>query len=287
MKMKRMKLKIDLHVHNAEDIAERVSGTRGMPTPKEFIDLAVEKGYDAIAFTHHGLLFNDPEAFEYAKSKGLLLIPGVEAFINKKHVLLLNYLEKKHVLNFEALREIKNDRMLVIAPHPYYKAKFCLEDDLEANIDLFDAIEYSHFYTKWFNLNKKATRAAKKHQLPLVGNSDAHFTYQFGTTYSYVYAKEKSIEAIIEAIKEGQVEYVSSPLPTYRIVGLGIWAMFKVPYHLKNMSRKFALNHNLTPYKLRLLRQQWLAPISYIKNGIKAALLPEKSPMAQQEVVTT
>lgn len=282
-----MKLKIDLHVHNAEDIAERVSGTRGMPTPKEFIDLAVEKGYDAIAFTHHGLLFHDPEAIEYAKSKGLLLIPGVEAFINKKHVLLLNYQEKKHVLNFQALRAIKNDRMLVIAPHPYYKAKFCLEADLEENIDLFDAIEYSHFYTKWFNLNRKAVRAAQKHQLPLVGNSDAHFTYQFGTTYSYVYAKEKTVEAIIEAIKEGQVEYVSSPLPAYRVVGLGIWAMFKVPYYMKNMSRKFALKYNLTPYKLRQFRQQLLAPLGFLTHSMKPDLVPVRQSINRQEVATT
>lgn len=285
--MSRMKLKIDLHVHNSEDIAERVSGTKGMPSPKEFIDLAVEKGYDAIAFTHHGLLFNDPEVFEYAKSKGLLLIPGVEAFIKKKHVLLLNYMEKKHVLNFESLREIKNEQMLVIAPHPYFKAKFCLEDDLEKNIDLFDAIEYSHFYTRWFNLNKKATVAAQKHNLPMVGNSDAHFAYQFGTTYSYVYAREKSVEAIIEAIKAGQVEYVSSPLPTYRVVGLGVWAMFKVPYYVKNLSRKVTLKYNLTPYKIRQLKQQLLSPVNYVKQSIKTALMPEKSSVGHQDVVTT
>ena len=107
--MKNVRLKVDLHVHNSEDIAERVLGTRGMLSPREFVDLAVEQGFDAIAFTHHGLLYKDPDIVEYAKSKGLLLIPGVETFINKKHVLLLNYTEKRHVLNFETLREIKND----------------------------------------------------------------------------------------------------------------------------------------------------------------------------------
>lgn len=258
--MSRKRLKIDFHLHNSEDIAERVSGTRGMPSPQEFVDMAVEKGYDAIAFTHHGLLYKDPDIEKYAAEKGLLLIPGIESFINKKHVLLINYEGKRHILNFNQLRQIKKDNLLVIAPHPYYKASFCLENDLEENIDCFDAIEYSHFYTNWFNLNKKALKISKKYNKPMIGNSDAHFVHQFGTTYSYVYAEEKSIEAIIKAIKEGQVEYVSTPLPAYRLLFISIWAMFKVPYWTRNMIRKIALKYNITPYRIRLARQRLINP---------------------------
>jgi len=273
--MDRKKLKVDLHIHNSEDIAERVSGTRGMPSPKQFVDMAVEKGYDAIAFTHHGLLYKDPEIFEYAKSKGLLLIPGIEAFINKKHVLLINFAEKQHVLNFETLRRIKNEKMLVVAPHPYYKARFCLESDLEKNVDLFDAIEYSHFYTKWFNLNKKAVAFARQQHLPLLGNSDAHFTHQFGTTYSYVYAQAKTPEAIIEAIKAGHVEYVSTPLPMYRALFISVWAMFKLPYWTRIAIRKVALRYNLTPYRVKqILKYQFLKPAYSVSKWFKTTLQP-------------
>lgn len=275
--MSRLKLKVDLHLHNSEDILERNTGTKGMPTPKEFIDLAIEKGFDAIAFTHHGLQYHDPKITEYAKSKGLLLIPGVETFINKKHVLLLNFSMKKYVLTFDTLRKIKNEKMLVIAPHPYYKAVFCLEDDLEENIDCFDAIEFSHFYTKWFNLNKKAVKIAQEKQMPIVGNSDAHFSHQFGTTYSYVYAEEKSIEGIIHAIKEGQVEYESTPLPFLRLAWISVWALFKLPYWTKTFIQKIALKYNITPYHIRQFKQLLLSPFTFPGRAARPALVPTRA----------
>jgi len=233
-----IKLKVDLHVHSAEDVAEIVAGRKNMIPAREFIDLALAQQFDAISFTHHAVLFNDPAVQRYAKNRGLLLIPGVETYIERKHVLLINYTHRKHILTYEDLKKHKNEHMLVIAPHPYYLAKICLGKDLEKHIEYFDAIEFSHFYCRLFNLNRKAIRIARKYNLPLVGNSDTHVRKQFGTTYSYVYSEEKTIPAIISAIRRGEVEYVSRLL-TLREFGEEIaWIFEKLPYELQMRFRK-------------------------------------------------
>ncbi|MBD3290417.1 hypothetical protein GF337_16555 [candidate division KSB1 bacterium] len=232
-----LKLKVDLHIHTAEDVAEIVGGRTDLLPARRFIDLAVKMGYDAISFTHHGVLYNDPRVFKYAADRGLILIPGVETFINRKHVLLLNCTARKHILTYHDLRRYKDENVLVIAPHPYYLVGMCLGRDLKKNIDMYDAIEYCHYYYKLFNPNRKALRVARKHKKPVVGNSDAHYRDQFGTTYSYVYAEEKSIPAIIRAIKAGKVEYVSHPRTFQQFVDETRWILEKLPYEIQMKMR--------------------------------------------------
>ncbi|MBN2009709.1 PHP domain-containing protein [candidate division KSB1 bacterium] len=233
-----VRLKIDLHTHSAEDCSEVVSGHTDLIPAFKFIDLAVAKGYDAISFTHHGMLYQDRDVLRYAQKKGLLLIPGVEAFIERRHVLLINFTQKKYITTFEDLRACKHDNMLVIAPHPYYSAGISLGHYLERNIDLFDAIEYCHFYYGPLNFNRKAVRIAKKYGVPLVGNSDTHHPMQFGTTFSYVHAEERSIPAIIQAIKQGQVQYVSYPLSLPQFISETFWILQKLPYEIRMHLRR-------------------------------------------------
>ena len=42
--------------------------------------------------------------------------------------------------------------------------------------------------------------------------SDSHLLCQLDTTYSYIYAAEKDTDAVIEAVKKGAVEVITSPL---------------------------------------------------------------------------
>ncbi|MCI0512974.1 hypothetical protein L0128_07185, partial [candidate division KSB1 bacterium] len=125
--------------------------------------------------------------------------------------------------------------------------------------------------------NRKALDVAQKHQLPMVGCSDAHFKHQFGTTYSYVYAAEKSIPAIIAAIKAGKVEYVSTPLPFYRVCWISIWALFKLPYYLRNFVRKMSLKFNVKPYRIRRLVYQLFSPLLWPEETVRPARLHLKS----------
>ena len=68
-------------------------------------------------------------------------------------------------------------------------------------IDVFDAIEYSCFYVKLINKNKKAVKIAKKYKKALIGTSDAHYLWQMNNTYSLINSK-KDILSVINAVKK-------------------------------------------------------------------------------------
>jgi predicted metal-dependent phosphoesterase TrpH len=122
------------------------------------------------------------------------------------------------VRNFKHVRALKRDGGLVIAPHPFFPAPKCLNGKLRENLDLFDAIEFSHFYTRTVDFNRKAVAYARKMDIPLVGTSDCHRLWQLGTTYTVVDAEEKSLAGVFAAIRAGRVRVVTAPLRPFRRV---------------------------------------------------------------------
>jgi hypothetical protein len=198
-------LKADLHLHTAEDPLDHVGYTA-----KELISKAADEGFDVISITNHHRLTFDKNLFAYAKERGILLIPGIELSLRKRHVLLLNP-PAKAVPDFSALSAVRRPDRLVIAPHPYFPNPRSLNGLLLKNLDLFDAIEYCHFYSPRINFNHKAIVLSRATGLPLIGNSDAHFQFQFGTTYSLIHA-EKDPEAIFAAIRRNKLQVITRPL---------------------------------------------------------------------------
>jgi hypothetical protein len=206
-------LKVDLHIHTREDQEDQISYSAC-----QLIDEAALRGFDALAITNHDTLTYSPELKSYAAARGIVLIPGVEAGIGGRHILLINMPFKDGSYNsFEDILRQKTENNLVVAPHPYYPGPTSLNGHLEAMPHLFDAIEYCHFYTRQINFNRQAVRFARTHQLPVVGTSDAHILSQFGLAYSLVEAK-KTPDAIIQAIKAGRVKPVSRPIPLAQLM---------------------------------------------------------------------
>jgi len=217
------KLKADLHLHTNEDPKDSVKYSA-----KQLIDQAHQKGFDVLAITNHDQVTYDNYLAEYAKERGILLIPGAEATINQKHVLLLNMDYSLHrIRTFADLKLHKDGTGLIIAPHPFFPSFTSLNSELEQHLDIFDAIEYSYYYLQEINFNKKAEELAKEFSLPLIGTSDAHFLWQIGTTYSLIEA-EKDLEAVIAAIKEGKVEVVTGPLSLTRASRIGLMLLFRM-----------------------------------------------------------
>ena len=207
MKVKRTKpLKTDLHLHTAEDPQDDVRYTA-----KELISKAAAEGFDVISITnHHRMTFNEG-LLSYAQEKGILLIPGVELTIQKRHVLVLNPPSHKECSDFPSLTKLQRPETLIIAPHPYFPGTYSLNGYLLENMGLFDAIEYCHFYSQMINFNLRAVEVSHFFGLPLIGNSDAHFLSQLGSTYSLIYA-EKNLESLFAAIRENRIEIVTRPL---------------------------------------------------------------------------
>ncbi len=203
-----MKIKTDFHLHTNDDRVDNIHHTA-----KELIDKAAANGFSALAITNHDTFTFSKSLKSIAEDCGILLIPGIEKTIHGKHVLILNAspgIEK--IKNFKELKSAKKqDDLFIIAPHPFYPTGTCLRNKLLQNIELFDAIEFSYFYTKWFNFNKKAVQVARQYDLPLIGNSDCHLLEFFGICHSRLEVEATTQEDIFHAIKNKKIEIKSHP----------------------------------------------------------------------------
>jgi hypothetical protein len=212
MKIKKAKpLKADLHLHTAEDPLDCVRYTA-----KELISKAADEGFEVISITNHHQMTFDQDLFSHAQEKGILLIPGVELTIQRRHVLVLNPPPHKKCSDFPSLSKLRRPETLIIAPHPYFPGTYSLNGYLLEHIELFDAVEYCHFYSQMINFNLRAVEVSHSFGLPLIGNSDAHFFSQLGSTYSLVYA-EKNLESVFEAIRQNKIKIVSRPLKHFEM----------------------------------------------------------------------
>ena len=210
-------LKADFHLHTSEDKVDHISYSA-----EELIDAMASLGYKVIAITHHERLFYNDSLAGYAMQKGILLIPGAEYNVEGKHVLVLNT-RKQEISTFDELRELKkNENVFVIAPHPYYPKRTSLLGKLKKNIGLFDAIEYSHLYFKGFNwFNNIAKKAAKEHDLPLIGNSDCHRFSQLDHTYTLIDSKQDT-DDVIKALKKRRFKVETRPLKLRNFARTGL-----------------------------------------------------------------
>lgn len=217
------KLKINFHLHTGQDPIDAVKHSE-----HELIDEAARLGYDVLSITcHNALIFSD-DLKKYAEKKGILLIPGIEKSIRRKHVLIINAaVEAQKIQNFEDLREYrkKHPECLVIAAHPYYPGHIALHENLEKHIDLFDAVEYSWYHSKRLNgPNRRAVRVAEKHGKPVLGTADNHILKYVNYTYSLV-KSEKNVKSVFEAIKANRIEIVSHDLPWWKLGTIITWML--------------------------------------------------------------
>lgn len=204
------RIKFDFHMHTLDDPYDH----HVYHTVFELLDKAAALNYGALAITLHTRQFESREAQAYALERGILLIPGVEQDIEESHVLLINFPKEasEGIRSFADLARVKRElarsgaqETLVIAPHPFFPSGVALGEKFWANKDLFDAVEISGFYHRYWNPNLKAIAAANRLGLPLVGNSDTHTLRQFGTTWSEVNCP-RDAESILKAVKAGQAE---------------------------------------------------------------------------------
>jgi predicted metal-dependent phosphoesterase TrpH len=177
-------LRVELHAHTADDPADLIPHSTSA-----LIDRAAALGYDALAVTLHDRQLDLAPWRRQALERGIVLIPGVERTIQGRHVLLLNFPPAaERVDTFDALRALKRRfGGLVIAPHPFYPARTCVGGEMNRHADLFDAVEWTWFYTSGTRqFNDWAADWARAHGRPVVANADVHRLWQLGTTYSMV-----------------------------------------------------------------------------------------------------
>ena len=200
--------KTDFHIHTSDDRKDHIEHTS-----YQLIQQAAQQGLNAIAITNHDTFTYNSDLRRYAEDHGILLIPGIEKTVERRHVLILNAFpatEKIHT--FEDLRRAKDDDLFYLAPHPFFRTGGCLESKLYEHLDLFDAVEYCFFYSKWFNLNREAELLCQEKGLPLVGSSDCHMLKYLGICHSIVRTYDFNTEGVFTAIRSGQVDVVTQPI---------------------------------------------------------------------------
>ena len=81
-----------IHVHTRDSIFDGVS------SKKQLIDTVAGYEGTALAITDHGILYSCMDDMDYAKSKGVKIIYGVEAYVDLK----LGGIEKRcHLILFQ------------------------------------------------------------------------------------------------------------------------------------------------------------------------------------------
>jgi len=210
-----MIVRADFHIHTGDDPVDRLTYSS-----YQAIDHAADCGLHCMAITNHGVNSWTFAYAEYAAAKGILLIPGIEARIEHRDVVILNPDACVCDINtFDELYAYRSSSRLIIAPHPYYPMRYALRGAVAHMHAALDALEISSCYAAWCDVfNSAARRAAKQFDLPLVGNSDAHNLWQIGSTYTEIESASCTCEAIFAAIKKKNTRVVSHPLSTVSLI---------------------------------------------------------------------
>jgi predicted metal-dependent phosphoesterase TrpH len=229
--------RVELHSHCQGDPVDTFLGHSLF----QHIDRAKEVGLDAIAVTWHRGICDDPKAFDYARERGILLIPGMEADVEGQYHLVVLNLEPGDLPGAPTWAQVRTLRarkpeVLVMAPHPFYPHPSCIGREMTENLDCIDAVEWCALHVNWLpgrvNPNLRAARWAQQHQKTLIACSDAHTLANIGTNASTVEADELSTESIFAAIRAGRVTFHRRSLDLGPLLYATGKAMSSQPRHI-------------------------------------------------------
>ncbi len=242
-------LRGDFHHHINTD---PVDGNFVTHSAGELIDHAAAAGINVLAITCHQTVPYDNDVIRYAADRGIVLLRGMEANVGRQHVLLLNFEEfPPGRCSLADIAAAKTSGSLVIAPHPFYPTGVAGGEMFLAHPESFDAVEFSGLYTPLTSrFNRHAAEFARKVRAPVVGNSDTHFLWQLGYTYTLIDAPAEPA-AIIEAIRCGRVQLVTRPLSWVQV------ANFIIDSHSGVMAFRDALQ-----YLFKVLRRSRAAAVT-------------------------
>jgi len=207
-------LKSDFHIHTTcrtDDLGY---------SAKDLIKQAAKLGYDVLSITNHNCMtYSDIKS--YAKKHGILLMPGVEVNVGRKHVIILNTKHDSNLDNSKELEKMKQEGAFLVAPHPFFPHPSSMRMDFfMQHKHLFDALEYNFFYTKYINYNNKVMEMGKKYNIPVVACSDLHCLNNLDRIFTFVDA-DKNIDSVLEAVRKNKIRIHTEPLTPFNFAKIG------------------------------------------------------------------
>ena len=187
-----MKLRADLHVHSAYSFDSK--------SPlKKILKKCGDKKIDLIAITDHEEIFGAEKLSQMAKD--LIVIKGEEIDTEYGDIIGLFLKEKvKTKKFFEAVKEIKRQRGLVVIPHP--AMYHILTDKVVKSADLVEVFN-SRVGSP---ANNMAGILSKDFGKPGIAGSDAHFLFEIGNGVTIINSKSKNPKDIKNALLSGNFE---------------------------------------------------------------------------------
>lgn len=195
-----MRVRGDLHIHSTE--------SDGKPSPREIVLEAISRGLNIISITDHDTFRGSIKAAKYARDLvggELVVVIGAEIRVVEGDILVYcseRPPDKIPRTAAELVEEVHANNCIAVAAHPYDFARKGV-GDLVKDIDI-DAIEVFNAHSPP-NANEKALEVARELGKPGIANSDAHVLDEIGVAYTLYDVEELSPEAVIDAIKFGQI----------------------------------------------------------------------------------
>jgi predicted metal-dependent phosphoesterase TrpH len=213
-----IKIIADLHVHTTYSKDSLI-------TPKDLVYYAKKRGLNAVAVTDHNQLDG---AYKIAKETDFLIIPGMEVSSSDGHIVALNVHEliPRGLSAPATVERIHEAGGVAIACHPYVYFKGCLKENVCSTFDAVEVINSRAFPFK--RSVKKAEETAKKLGLVRVAGTDSHYGPQIGYAYTVIEAAEPNVEAIANAILEGNCQPFGKAVPITLNVQLEIHRILRM-----------------------------------------------------------
>lgn len=214
-------LKIDLHVHTCYSYDAFTS-------LKEVIAYCKKRGLDGVAVTDHDTIEG---ALKLAKTREIIVIPGIEVETLQGHLLALNVTMPLpfKLSSTGVIERVHEAGGIAVACHPtsFYKLGWKPQILRSSNLDAIEVINSSTFpFSLSTYLNRKL---AVRLNLPQTAGSDSHIPETIGTAYTLIEAESK-VEEIIQAIREGATVPQGKAIPLrarFKKVFLGVKRGFR------------------------------------------------------------
>ena len=188
-------LAADFHVHSS-------MWSDGALTPWGIVGQARRDGLDAIAFTGHNQIWDGKMATWFsAVTGGPTVIPGQEILSRGHHIIAVGthtVIEGGHSAA-TLIAQVHRQGGIAIAAHPF-KDMWAGFDD--AAMQTLDGGEICHPIVYWpEQAQGELEQFAARGRFAAIGSSDFHGIGRVGLCRTYVFARDTSAEAILEAVR--------------------------------------------------------------------------------------
>lgn len=193
-----MNLRLDLHVHTNKS---RDAHTRFDQLSPNIVRTRI----DGLAITDHNILATDAPIEPF-------IIPGAEISSREGHIIALGVsrLVPRGMSADETIREIRQLGGISIIAHPYDILRSAIRPDaLQVQPDAIETLNAASLFHSltW----RRARQYAETHRLPQTAGSDSHIPETIGKAFTIVECQNRTIESVINAIRQGHTTPVGVP----------------------------------------------------------------------------